>query len=133
MAAILPTLGDDEQVRRLIRAQVADYMVYLNEHPEQVQALIRSQGDAYIDYLNAHPAAVQTLLQGQSLSLAAQVRDEVRERTVTADDVVDMLVRRLLRLKPREELPPPPVDVRGRAETGRLPADQRNEQTNGNR
>lgn len=133
---ILPTLGDDEQIQQLIRTQVAEYLVYLNEHPQQVQALIRSQGDAYIDYLNAHPMAVQTLLQGQSLSLAAQVRDEVRERTVTADDVVDMLVRKLLRLKPREELPPPPTTVRGRAETGRLLTDEQNEQNrhdNGNR
>jgi hypothetical protein len=133
LGIILPTLGDDEQIQRLIRTQVAEYLVYLNEHPEQVQALIRSQGNAYIDYLNAHPVAVQTLLQGQSLSLAAQVRDEVRERTVTADDVVDMLVRKLLRLKPREELPPPPANVRGRAETGHLSSDEQNEHNNGNR
>ena len=146
VAAILPELADDPAVTQVIRAQVAAilpnscqmaedagdtavdpgagqraYLAYLNEHPDEVQALIRNQGDVYIDYLNAHPAQVQTLLQGQSLGLASQVRDEIRERTVTADGLVDTVVRNLLRLKPREALAPPPPKVQRRAQSAHLP------------
>jgi hypothetical protein len=90
---------------------------------EAVQLLIRAQGDTYISYLNANPGSVQNLVQGQSLTLASQMRDEVRERTVTGDSVVDTIVRNILRLKPREELPPPDPDIRRRAETGKLTSD----------
>ena len=124
-------MANDAAVQLLIRAQVASYLTYLNEHPDEVQTLIRTQGDVYIDYLNAHPAQVQTLLQGQSLGLASQVRDEIRERTVTADGLVDTIVRNLLRLKPREELPPPPLEVQRRAQSAHLPADDQEEPHNG--
>ena len=123
VAAILPELMNDPAVQALIRAQAGAYIAYLQSDPEQVQPLIRQQGDIYIDYLNDHPAPVQTLVQGQSLSLAGQLRDEVRERTVTGDSLVDSVVRSILRLKPREELPPPPEDVQRRAESGRLTSD----------
>jgi hypothetical protein len=131
LAAILPTMANDAAIQQLIRAQVATYLTYLNEHPDEVQALIRHQGDVYIEYLNEHPAQVQTLLQGQSMGLASQVRDEIRERTVTADSLVDTIVRNLLRLKPREELPPPPLDVQRRAQAAHLPADYHDEPRNG--
>ncbi len=131
LAAILPTMANDAAVQQLIRAQVSSYLTYLNEHPDEVQTLIRTQGDVYIDYLNAHPAQVQTLLQGQSLGLASQVRDEIRERTVTADGLVDTVVRNLLRLKPREELSPPPIEVQRRAQSAHLPGDDQEEPHNG--
>lgn len=123
IVAILPELMHDPAVQALIRAQAGEYLAYLQTNPDQVQPLIRQQGDIYIDYLNDHPAPVQTLVQGQSLSLAGQLRDEVRERTVTGDSLVDSIVRSLLRLKPREELPPPPELVQRRAESGRLTSD----------
>ncbi len=128
---ILPELMTSPEIQALIRVQAGQYLDYLMSHPDQVQALIREQGDTYIDYLNAHPTAVQTLIQGQSLSLAGQVRDEVRERTVTGDSMVDTIVRSLLRLKPRDELPPPSEAVQERAEMARLPADYIRENTNG--
>jgi hypothetical protein len=123
VAAVLPALMHDPAVQALIRAQAGEYIAYLQANPEQVQPLIRQQGDVYIDYLNDHPTSVQTLVQGQSLSLAGQLRDEVRERTVTGDSLVDSVVRGILRLKPRDELPPPPENVQRRAESGRLPSD----------
>jgi hypothetical protein len=123
VATILPTLINDPEVQALIRAQAGAYIAYLQANPDQVQPLIRQQGDVYIDYLNDHPTSVQTLVQGQSLSLAGQLRDEVRERTVTGDSLVDSIVRSILRLKPREELPPPPENVQRRAESGRLTSD----------
>jgi hypothetical protein len=121
---LLPELAQDAGIQQLIRAQAAAYLAYLNEHPDEVQALIRNQGDVYINYLNAHPAQVQTLLQGQSLGLASQVRDEIRERTVTADGLVDAVVRNILRLPPREALAPPPLKVQRRAQSAHLPEDE---------
>ncbi len=64
--------------------------------------------------------------------MAGQMRDEVRERTVTADGLVDLVVRNLLRLKPREELPSPPEAVQRRAEIAHLPSDYTRESINGN-
>lgn len=131
VTAILPDLVNDPTVQALIRAQAGQYIAYLQTAPDTVQPLIRQQGDIYIDYLNDHPAPVQTLVQGQSLSLAGQLRDEVRERTVTGDSLVDSIVRGILRLKPREELLPPPEDVQRRAESGRLTSDYVRERNNG--
>ena len=80
----LPKLADDFAIQQLIRKQAGAYLLYLMQNSEQIQALIRQQGDIYIDYLNENPDAVQTLVSGQSLGIAGQVMDEVRERTVTA-------------------------------------------------
>lgn len=132
VTAILPQLIDDASVQALIRAQATEYLAYLLSNPDQVQPLVRQQGDIYIDYLNEHPTDVQTLVQGQSMSLAGQVRDEIRERTVTSDSVVDAIVRSILRLKPREELPPPPLEVQRRAESGKLASDFVRGRTNDN-
>ena len=83
--ALLPELADDMAIQNLIRKQAGAYLFYLQNHSEQVEALIRKQGDTYIEYLNQHPESVQVLIQGQSLGLAGQVMDGVRERAVTAD------------------------------------------------
>lgn len=124
VALILPTLQNEPAIQELIRAQAASYLATLGTTLDPaLQALIRQQGDAYIDYLNAHPAAVKTLVQGQSMSLANEVMNEVRERTVTADSVAEMIVRRVLGRKQRDELAPPPPEVQRRAETSRLPSD----------
>jgi hypothetical protein len=131
MEQILPQLASNQQIQDLIKAQAGLYLQYLNEHPEELEELIRAQGDGYIDYLNHYPAAVQTLIQGQSLGMASEVRDELRERTVTGDSIADTIVRSLLRLTPQEEHPLPPEDVRRRAEYGRLPSDFVEEHTYG--
>jgi hypothetical protein len=120
---ILPQLVQDATVQSLIRAQAGQYLDYLRANPEQVQALIRQEGDAYIAYLNANPESVQQLVTGQSVGMATEVMDEVRERTVTADSVVEMLVRNILRRKPREQVEAPPPQVQRRAEHARLPSD----------
>lgn len=103
------------QLDVLVRKLAENYINYLNEHPEQVQSLIRNQGDVYINYLNANPESVQTLIAGQSLTLTAQIREEVNERMVTGDSLLEILARRLFRRQPREELPGPPPDVKARA------------------
>lgn len=132
VSAILPELVNDPEIQALIRAQAGQYLQFLNQNPDQVQPLIRAQGDTYIDYLNANPVAVQNLVQGQSLTLAGQMRDEVRERTVTGDSVVDSIVRSIFRMKPREELPPPDADIQRRAESGKLTSDFVKGRRNGN-
>ena len=120
---ILGKLAQDPAVQALIQAQADAYIAYLRAHPEVMADLIREQGDTYIDYLNLHPDAVENLVQGQSVTLAGEVLDEVRERTVTIDSAFEMVLRTLLRRPPRDQLPPPAPQVQRRAEFGRLPSD----------
>ncbi len=104
--AILPTLVKDPTIQLLIQEQANTYLDSLSTtlNPK-LQALIRQQGDDYITYLNAHPEQVQNLVAGQTIGMTTEIMNEVRERAVTADSVVEMLVRRVLGRKQREELP----------------------------
>lgn len=128
---VLPALADNPQIQDLVKIQAGAYIAYLNEHPDVLDDLIRLHGDEYINYLNQYPAAVQALVQGQSLSMASEVRDEMRERMVTADSIAGTVVRNLLRRPSLDEIPSPPEDVRRRAEYGRLPSDYVREHTYG--
>lgn len=104
-------LGENEAVDTLIN-QVADELLGNLTQDPQVEELIRVQGNNYLVYLQEENAEqVQQLIQGQSLDMAGQVLDEVRERTVTADSIAERLVRALLRRAPREDLPSPPPEV----------------------
>ncbi len=67
--------------------------------------------DDFIDYLADKPE-IQELIAGQTTGLAAEVLDEVRERTVSGDSFLEGLVRAVLRKAPRAEVPPPPMEVR---------------------
>jgi hypothetical protein len=119
---ILPELADDPGIQQLVMAQVDAILPELAESAAILE-LIRIQGDKYIDYLNEHPDKVQNLISGQSMGLAGQMLDEVRERTVTADSVTEMIVRNLLKKKPRSELAEPPDMVQARAASRILPSD----------
>lgn len=59
---------------------------------------------------------VQELVQKQGIGLANEVVEEVRERAVSADTLLERLARSLFRRVPREQLPEPPAAVRIRAE-----------------
>jgi hypothetical protein len=110
-------LGDNQDVSLLIN-QVADELLANLAQDPQVAELIQAQGNNYLIYLQEENAEqVQQLIQGQSLDLAGQVLDEVRERTVTADTVAERLVRAILRRTRREDLPPPPPEVQRWANT----------------
>ena len=50
---------------------------------------------------------VQEIIQQQSLGMADEAIEEVRERTVTGDMLLERPVRSLLRRSPRESLPAP--------------------------
>lgn len=64
--------------------------------------------DQYIEYLTTNPE-VQELVQTQSTGLANEVIEEVRERTVSADSLLEGMARSFLRRLPRRALPPPPT------------------------
>jgi hypothetical protein len=119
---LLPELAENAAIHELIVAQVAQILPTL-AIDEQIELLIRAQGDKYIDYLNENPEKVRNLVSGQSVGLAGQMLDEVRERTVTADSVAEMMIRNLLRKKPRAEVEEPPENVQARAAARVLPSD----------
>jgi hypothetical protein len=122
--AVLPMLADDARIQQLIQKQAAVYLAALGRNVDpNLQEVIRTHGDDYVQYLNAHPESVQNLVAGQTIGLTTEIMNEVRERAVTADSVVEMIVRRVLGRKQREQLPPPPIEVQRRAEVARLPSD----------
>lgn len=96
-------IGDDPAVEELVIRIAENYLAYLDAHPELIESLVREQADDYIDYLNKNPEQVQNLVQGQSTGLVAEVTDQVRERTVTADTFLEMLIRSLFRRGERVE------------------------------
>lgn len=111
-----------EQVEPLVREIANGYIAYLDQHPDLVDKLIQQRGDRYLDYLHdENPEAVQELIQGQSLGLVDEVMDQVRERTVTADSLLEATLRAILRRTPREKMPEPPEVVMKQASPTRLP------------
>jgi len=79
------------------------------------QSAVESTYQETIDTF-ANDPEIQELIQTQGISLAVEVVDELRERSVSADNFLDGFVRALLRRTPRKELPPPPEDVQKSAE-----------------
>ena len=66
-----------------------------------------------MDEIAANPQLlefVQDLLSEQGKGMASVVMDNTRSVTLTADDTAEALLRRVLRRKPRRELPPSPVE-----------------------
>ncbi|GAG87660.1 unnamed protein product, partial [marine sediment metagenome] len=72
--------------------------------------------ESSVHYLAESPD-IQDLIQSQGIGLASEVVDEVRERTISADTVLEGLFRALLRRTPRSDLPSPPEVVRESALT----------------
>jgi len=70
--------------------------------------------DFWIDYFAESPEVVD-LVTSQSISFAEEVVEEVRERTVSADNFLESLVRTVFRRPSRSELPPPPIEVQKEA------------------
>lgn len=126
---LLPELAQSAAIHDLIAAQIGQILPELAVD-EQIALLIRAQGDKYIDYLNEYPEKVRNLVSGQGVGLAGQLLDEVRERTVTADSVAEMVMRNLIKRKQRNELPPPPDNVQARAASRILPSDFVNQKGN---
>jgi DNA-binding protein H-NS len=70
--------------------------------------------DEVIEFL-AENEEITELIQQQSLGMANEVVEDVRTRTVTADNVMERITRNLLRKSQREELPPPSPAVQAQA------------------
>ena len=91
-------IGKNEEIRskKLVETaaidQVDNVMLYLAEKPE-----------------------VQEIIQGQSISLASEIVEEIRERAVSADNLIEGFIRITFRMKSRSELPDPPAEVKARA------------------
>lgn len=66
--------------------------------------------DESIDFVATNPQ-VRDTLQQTSTSLAGEVSDEVRARTVSSDALMEGLARRLFRRPPREYPPEPPITL----------------------
>jgi len=89
--------GVRHAVAELVRSPVME---------DAVTYLVATQAmDEAINTL-AHSPALVELVQTQSSSLAGVVVEEVRERAVSADILVERLARRILRRPPRAQLPP---------------------------
>jgi len=59
-----------------------------------------------VDSLATNPE-VQNLIQSQGMSMAEEIIEEVRERAVSADNLLDRIVRNIFRRKSRSQIPPP--------------------------
>ncbi len=120
-----------EQVEPLVRALAERYIEMLKQDPQALLPLVQRLGDAYINYLLDHPDAVQELIQGQSIGMAEQVMEDIRERAATSDSVLELFARQLLGRPPRESLPPPPPDVQAQAERRPLTGGRRRRRSRG--
>ena len=79
--------------------------------------------DTSIDYLTDNEE-LQELITMQGVGIAGEALEEVRERTVSADDFFESVVRTFLRRTPRERLEAPPREVRLRTVHIRPPEDE---------
>lgn len=70
--------------------------------------------DRSISYLTTSDE-IQDLIQSQSVSLAGEVVEEVRERAVSADNFFEGVIRSMLRRPPRSDLPEPPPEIKEQA------------------
>jgi hypothetical protein len=68
--------------------------------------------DDVTEIVSENPEITQMLTQvvgGQSVGLATVMRDNARQLSMTSDDAVEGILRRLLRRAPRRALPPSPL------------------------
>jgi hypothetical protein len=93
--------------------------VYVDEGrmEEQRSRLLAAQSllgitDDVMDYVASSPELtgyITDLIGGQGAGLAGVVADNAREMTASGDDTAERLVRRILRRKARQDLPPSPI------------------------
>lgn len=111
-------------VRRPIAArlrkaeQAVNRIIKEGKFEQQNSRVLASEGigaimDAVLQGLADNPELeefVRDLVGQQSMGLATVVVDNTRSVAVTADDVTENLLRRILRRPPRQALPPSPVE-----------------------
>lgn len=104
-------LTRNEYVDRLVDAYT-DRVIERLESSDRLAEVVRRETNRYIAYLEDHPEIIEALVEEQSYSVAGSMSGTIRRRTVTADNALEAVVRRVLRRRPRREVPAPPPEVR---------------------
>jgi hypothetical protein len=71
-----------------------------------------------VDEMSTRPEVLE-LVQGQSVTMAGEIVEEIRERSISTDNLLDTISRRILRRSPRKVIPEPGPAVKKRAEAVR--------------
>jgi hypothetical protein len=77
---------------------------------QMIENAAYDQVDTAFNYL-AENEDVQEIIQGQGVSLASEIIEEIRERAISADILLEGTIRTIFKMKSRSELPPPPTEV----------------------
>ncbi len=109
------------ELDQLVKILAGNYIQYLQNNPAVLDGMVVSVADQYIDHLHEEPEKVQDIIQGQSVGLIQTIFEEIRQRLISVDEVLELVVRRVLKRAPRSHLDPPPEGVLALAESGRLP------------
>ncbi|MFM8319584.1 MAG: hypothetical protein ACKOC5_01615 [Chloroflexota bacterium] len=99
--------------------QVVDGWIEQGRYEDQAgrqlaQLALSEQVDTAISYLTENEE-VQELVQSQGVGLVDEVVEEARERTMSADNFLEAIVRSVLRRPMRWELPEPPESIKEHA------------------
>ncbi len=79
-----------------------------------LQTAVKQGLETTVSELSVNPE-IQQLIQSQSASLAGEVVDEIRERSISADNYFEAFARDLLKRPFRKALPEPPREVKEQA------------------
>ncbi|NTU77790.1 MAG: hypothetical protein HGA45_00060 [Chloroflexales bacterium] len=114
----------DATVRKIVRSPVIEeavtHIVHTPAMEEAVRHLVGTQAMAdAIETLSRSPALVE-LVTTQGSSVASEILEEVRERGVSGDQLLEGIARRIMRRPPRSKLP---VEARGLLLADALQAD----------
>jgi hypothetical protein len=127
-----PARGPFERLVERGQAQVQHWRDLGRAEEARSRTLIQNVAeqaiDTTVDTVSSDPRTkkiVQDIIQQQSLGMADEAIEEVRERTVTGDMLLERPVRSILRRRPRESVPAsaeiirnlPKVRVTGRGES----------------
>lgn len=96
----------ENELNRLILVGRSEY----EQSRRMAQIAIDDSFDEAVESLATKPE-VQDLIQSQGIGLAGEVINEMRERTISADNFIDGIFRSILRRKPRSLIPPPKFEI----------------------
>jgi hypothetical protein len=123
--ALSPARGPFESLVERGQAQVNHWRDLGRAEEARGRALVQDAAEQFIDTsvntVSSDPRTqkiVQEIIQQQSLGMVDEAIEEVRERTVTGDMLLERPVRSLLRRRPRESLPVPIELIRNLPKVG---------------
>ncbi|NDJ62358.1 MAG: hypothetical protein GYB67_14620 [Chloroflexi bacterium] len=114
-----PFKANLETMAQQVEAEVERWRQIGQQEEPRSRALSRKALEEIVDEVLEELAKnpeLQSLIQQQSIGLAEEVVDNMREVTVTADSVVEGIARRLLRRQPRNQLPPADLRLQAQGE-----------------